>query len=126
MEREEIRLEIKDSPIHGRGVFASGPIRAGATVAVLTGDPKQHSSFPRDLLLMRGFEVSKDTYVVPEETSPAWYFNHSAVPNCSYKIKSRSIGTLREISEGEELTIDYRATTTWEGYVALWRGDRPP
>lgn len=121
-----IELRIKQSPIHGRGVFASGPIHEGASVASLTGEPRHYASFPKDLLLARGFEVAKDAYIIPDRGSPAWFFNHSSAPNCQYSIKTREITALREISPGEELTLDYNATTTWEGYGALWKGGTPP
>ena len=126
VDQGKVKLEIRESPVHGRGVFAGGPIRAGATIAVLTGVPKLYSSFPRDLLLARGFEAEKDMYVVPEKGSPAWYLNHSEAPNCRYSIETRSVTASREISAGEELTIDYRDTTTWRGYASLWKEDVPP
>ena len=122
----EVKLVIAKSPIHGNGVFASGPIRAGTPVASLTGEPRHYSSFPRDLLLARGFEVAKDTYVDPDRGSPAWFFNHSGTPNCRYSITTREVTALREISPGEELTLDYCGTTTWEGYGELWKGGTPP
>lgn len=126
MEEEALRLEIRGSPIHGEGVFAAATIRRGALVAAVTGEPKHYTSFPRDLLLTRGFEVAKDTYIVPDKESPAWYFNHSDTPNCKYSAGARNITALREITPGEELTIDYNETTTWAGYAELWKEGAPP
>ena len=126
VEKRKVRLEVRESPIHGLGVFAAGAISAGATTATVTGEPKHYSLFPQDLLLMRGFEVAEDTYIVPDRESPAWSFNHSNAPNCRYSVETRTVTALRDISPGEELTIDYRDTTTWGGYEALWKQDVPP
>jgi SET domain-containing protein len=119
-------LEIKESPIHGRGVFATARIPKGTVVEKIRGKPHRYSKIPATLLLRRGMEVSKDVYVVPPEGSLGWFLNHSDRPNCTYEISTREIRTMRNVRRGEELTIDYHETTTWSGYAALWKGGKPP
>jgi len=119
-------LEIKESPIHGRGVFATVRIPRGTVVEEIEGKPKHYSKIPSGLLLRRGMEVSKDVYIVPAEGSVGWFLNHSERPNCAYDVSTREIRATKDILRGEELTIDYHETTTWPGYVTLWKGGKPP
>ena len=114
------------SPIHGFGVFAVRKIGRGSLIGRVKGIPKHFSQFPRRILLRRGFETSKDTYVVPERGSVAWFFNHSRTPNCAYSIPLREITALRDILPGEELTLDYHQTTTWTEHEKHWKGGLPP
>lgn len=119
-------LEIRESPIHGRGVLATASIPRGTLVEKIEGKPEHYSKFPTVLLRRRGLEVSKDVYIVPAEGSVGWYLNHSDRPNCTYDISTREIRATKDIRRGEELTIDYHETTTWPGYAALWKGGKPP
>ena len=119
-------LEIKESPIHGQGVFATARISKGTVMEKIEGKPRHHSEIPEALLRRRGMEVSKDVYVVPKEGSLGWFLNHSDRPNSTYNISTREIRAIRNIHRGEELTIDYHETTTWPGYAALWKDAKPP
>lgn len=119
-------LEIKGSPIHGQGVFATEKISKGTVVEKIKGKQQHYSKIPAALLRRRGMEASKDVYVVPTEGSVGWFLNHSGRPNCTYDISTREIRAIKDIRQGEELTIDYHVTTTWPGYAALWKGDKPP
>jgi len=119
-------LEIKNSPIHGRGVFATVRIPGGTVVERLEGKPQRYSKISPALLLRRGMEVSKDVYIVPPEGSVGWFLNHSGSPNCTYDISTREIRATKNILPGKELTIDYHETTTWPGYATMWKGGKPP
>ena len=124
--QENSGLEIKKSRIHGKGVLATKELPKGSVVERIAGRPQHYSSIPAEQLLRRSFEVSKDNYVVAVKGSAGWFLNHSDRPNCAYGIQTRELTTTRRIREGEELTLDYRETTSWPGYAALWRGGIPP
>jgi len=119
-------LEIKESPIHGRGVFATVRTPKGTVVEEIKGKPQHYSKIPPALLLRRAMEVSNDFYIVPAEGSVGWFLNHSDKPNCTYDIQTRKIRATKDILRGEELTVDYHETTTWPGYATLWKGGMPP
>lgn len=119
-------FKIKESPIHGRGVFATVRIPKGTMVERIEGKPQHYSKIPAVLLLRRGMEVSKDVYVVPPEGSVGWFLNHSDRPNCIYDSSTREIRAMKDIRRDEELTFDYHETTTWPGYAALWKRGKPP
>ena len=122
----KLGLEIKESPIHGRGVFATVRIPKGTLVERIEGRPQHYSKIPTALVLRRGMEVSKDVYIVPAEGSVGWFLNHSDRATCTYDISPREIRAMKDIRRGEELTIDYHQTTTWPGYVTMWKGGKPP
>ena len=86
---------VKESPIHGYGLFAIAPIKKGFHLGV------SHIYAP-------GFETS---YV---RTPVGGFINHSDEPNC-VKIESPeesmltyfSLVASRNIEQGEELTVKY-------------------
>ena len=90
---------IKESPIHGYGLFAKSPIKKGTHLGV------SHVYAP-------GFEGSHI------RTPVGGFINHSDEPNC-VKIESPeesmltyySLVTSRDIEEGEELTLTYTLYT---------------
>jgi len=88
-------LTIKDSPIHGQGLYATERIPNGT-----------------DLGISHIFAVGfKDNYI---RTPLGGFINHSDTPN-SYKVQSHddsalnyyNLYTTKDIEEGEELTINY-------------------
>ena len=90
---------IKESPIHGYGLFAKATIKKGTHLGV------SHVYAP-------GFEGSHI------RTPVGGFINHSDEPNC-VKIESPeesmltyySLVTSRDIEEGEELTLTYTLYT---------------
>ena len=88
-------VEIRNSPIHGVGLFAKNPIEKGKHLGV------SHIYAP-------GFETS---YI---RTPVGGFINHSEEPNC-HKIESPdesvityfSLVASRNIEKDEELTITY-------------------
>ena len=88
-------LTIKDSPIHGQGLYATERIPNGT-----------------DLGISHIFAVwFKYSYI---RTPLGGFVNHSYTPN-SYKVQSHDdsalnyyyLYTTRDIEEGEELTLNY-------------------
>ena len=86
---------IKDSPIHGQGLYATEDI-----------------SNSTDLGISHIFAVGfSDNYV---RTPLGGFINHSDTPNC-YKVQSHddsalnyyNLYTTRDIEKGEELTLNY-------------------
>ena len=90
---------VKESPIHGYGLFAKSPIKKGTHLGV------SHVYAP-------GFEGS---YI---RTPVGGFINHSDEPNC-HKIESPeesmltyySLVTSRDIDKYEELTLTYTLYT---------------
>jgi SET domain-containing protein len=115
--RKQRRYSVKNSPIHGRGVFALTLIPKGTRIMeykgeLITDDEADqryadlHEHSPHTMLF------SLDNNLVIDATrrgSSARWINHSCAPNCEVEeIGTRIfIDTRRDIRPGEELTYDY-------------------
>jgi SET domain-containing protein len=101
--------------VHGRGVFATAPIRKGARIIEYTGRRILWSTIPEDLADARTyyFGLDDETKVIDPTVggNEARWINHSCDPNCEAIENSRGrvfIEALRNIRTGEELFYDYR------------------
>lgn len=88
---------ISESPVHGRGLFASRAIEAGEILGEVSGEPTTEDG-PYVLWLSDegGFEVRCDLR----------YINHSKQPNAIY-YDDLTVVALRDIAPGEEIVHDY-------------------
>lgn len=109
------RLELRESPIQGKGVFAKSPIKKGETVivwggVVMTGEDLKAGKAAKHTVAAIGEGLylaepagesdEKDALNIDD------YMNHSCDPN----VWMRDAVTLvarRNIKVGEELTADY-------------------
>jgi uncharacterized protein len=113
-------FDIRPSPIHGLGAFATRRIRKGTRLIEYTGerltpraaearyddDRREH---PHVLL----FTVDRRTVIdAGVGGNEARYVNHSCAPNCEAVIEQRRVylEAVRTIAAGEELTYDYQLT----------------
>jgi SET domain-containing protein len=100
-----MKVYLKESPIHGRGVFASHLILQG-NWSYVYGDIRE--LLPGDPLEKYGVDWENDLTFIPY--APWCCCNHSPEPNC--EISKDTLGvceiyTLRDIPRGEELLLDY-------------------
>lgn len=114
----EKMIQVRNSPIHGRGVFALREIPRGTTIIEYTGeriswdeaDRREEKKDPDDTHTML-FTVSKKVVIdATRRGSDARYINHSCWGNCnSYIDEDRVyIQSRRKIQPGEELAYDYK------------------
>ncbi|XWS22244.1 hypothetical protein CRYUN_Cryun29cG0017900 [Craigia yunnanensis] len=118
------RLAFGKSGIHGFGIFAKHPHRAGDMVIEYTGQLVRHSIADRREHFIYNSLVGAGTYMfridnerVIDATragSIAYLINHSCEPNCYSRVISVHgdehiiIFAKRDIKRWEELTYDYR------------------
>jgi SET domain-containing protein len=100
------RVVVKESKIHGRGLFAKEDIRAGEGILDWSGcsealTPEGASSLPEDERKYLSFIDGQYVLFKP----PARFVNHSCDPNAR-ATKGRDVAS-RDIEEGEEITVDY-------------------
>jgi SET domain-containing protein len=117
-EQRELCIEVRESPLHGRGVFALRRIAKGTRVLEYLGERVTHAEADRRY-------VDKDThdnhtflFIVDARTvidagvdgNEARFVNHACEPNCESVIENRRvfIDAVRNIEPGEELTYDYQ------------------
>jgi uncharacterized protein len=112
------RLQVRRSGVHGRGVYAQVPLRAGEMIIEYTGEVipwdealRRHPRDPSDPNHTFFFHLD-DSRVIDGGVggnSSRW-INHACAPNCETEDDGGRIyiKALREIAVGEELFFDYR------------------
>jgi len=109
------RTVVRDSPIHGRGLFAAEPIAAGEIVAVKGGHvfDRRTRDRLRETLGSAEIQIGDDLFIGPlreEEREGSMIFsNHSCEPNIGVQGQVVFVA-LRDIAGGEELTHDWAMT----------------
>lgn len=108
--REKVFCEliVKESSIGSKGVFAGEPLSKGRVIARDGGVvvPSSFKDFPRygyAVLIEENLFLSPRNY---DDMAPISFMNHSCDANVA-RIGGMVYVAKREISRGEELTIDY-------------------
>ena len=110
METIGVRIEVRKSRSGlGRGLFATADLKRGEHVVEYTG--KRISAAEADKLKTRYLLEVDDAVTIDGSSyaNIARYINHSCEPNCEGELNAERvfIAPLRDIPEGEELTLDY-------------------
>jgi len=92
--------EVKQSPLHGRGLFAATHIPAGTVLGDLVTVPAEDHELDGPYVLWLG-----DTEPV-KVTCDLRFINHSDTPNAVY-YDDMTVVALRDIEPGEEVLHDY-------------------
>jgi hypothetical protein len=110
-------IEVRNSDVHGRGVFAVAPIRKGTRILEYLGDRISHDA--ADARYEDHDENDNHTFlfIVDKHTvidaavggNDARFINHQCEGNCESVIKNRRvfIDAVRDIAPGQELGYDY-------------------
>lgn len=111
------RVAVRNSPIHGRGVFALNTIVKGARIIEYTGERMSHAEADRrygDLHdgsshTMLFAATDKVVIDATKRGGPARWINHSCAPNCEANEEDGRvfIDAIRPIKPGQELSYDY-------------------
>lgn len=111
------RIAVRNSPIHGRGVFALGRIPKGTRIIEYKGKlitdkeadrrySRMHEHSPHTML----FSIEGGLVIdATRHGNSARWINHSCRPNCEIEEEGHRvfIDAGRDIRAGEELTYDY-------------------
>lgn len=116
------KVEVRNSEIHGRGVYAIRPIKKGARVIEYLGERISHYEADSRYELKSDDDGHTFLFIVDGRTvidagvdgNEARYINHSCDANCETVIENRRvfIEAIRNIKPGQELGYDYQLT--WE------------
>lgn len=112
------KLEIKDSPVEGKSIFAKVPIKKGEKITInINPEPVEVFEFTdekfdkfRQDCIQKGLQWDSVSLgngkhraaIAEREKNPENYGNHSCDPSLS-----KEYVTLRDIKPGDELTVDY-------------------
>jgi hypothetical protein len=108
-------VEVRDSPIEGRGLFARQPIAAGTVVSrlggrLVTGDELRRLIADPRQPYVDTIGVTETEHLVLPPRRPNGYGNHSCDPNLWWT-GPFDLATRRTVTPGEELTNDYSTST---------------
>ena len=114
------KAAVRESQIHGRGLFAIAPIAKGEIVCVKGGyifNRQMLASMP-DWYRAAEIQIAEDLFIGPlseqQREGSMIFSNHSCEPNIGVQGQIAFVA-LREIEAGEELTHDW-ATTDDDDY----------
>jgi SET domain-containing protein len=114
------KTEVRESPIHGRGLFATADIKKDETVAVKGGHIVTRAQLGEIMPRLGPVEIQidSDLYIAPvtqeEREGSMLYSNHSCDANLGMRGEITFVA-MRGIRAGEELTHDW-ATTDDDDY----------
>ena len=111
-------VEVRDSPVHGRGVFALRDLAAGQSLGAYEGrrlSPRQVARRDWNRELTYVFGLSDGSVIDGRVGGNALrHLNHSCAPNCAaWEVEGEDgrpqivVETLRRVRAGAELFIDY-------------------
>ncbi len=117
------RLEVRDSPIEGRGLFATGRIAAGTVVVRLGGQLVSESELRRSLEkaaagtgpYVASVVVDAGAHLRLSPDDPSRLGNHSCDPNLWWT-SGYDLAARRDVLPDEELTNDYATSTGLEEF----------
>ena len=110
------RTEVRNSRIHGRGLFATADIAKGEIVAIKGGHIVEGKVLRETIAPTLGpveIQIDDDLYIAPvtpeERESSMLYSNHSCDANLGMRGEITFVA-MRDIKAGEELTHDWCIT----------------
>ena len=108
------KAKVRESSIHGLGVYANEPIGKDEVICVFGGVIVPVSEMPkyREKVGPYGIQIDDDFCICPtsrEELKKDGLFNHSCNPNRGFK-DSLVTTAMRDIKLGEEIVTDYAFT----------------
>ena len=112
------RIQVRRSGVHGKGVFALQPIKAGTTLIEYTGEIigwpealRRHPHDPTDPHHTFYFSLDDGSHVIDAKHggNASRWINHACDPNCEADEEEGRvfIKALRDLKPGEELFYDY-------------------
>jgi SET domain-containing protein len=115
-------VKARNSPIHGKGVYAIAPIKKGARIIEYLGERISHAEADRRYEVKGNDDGHTFLFIASNRTvidagvdgNDARFINHHCNPNCETVIEGSRvfIDAIRNIEPGEELGYDYQLT--WE------------
>jgi SET domain-containing protein len=116
------KTEVRESTIHGRGLFATAEIAKGEVVAVKGGHIVSREQLREQVTPRLGpaeIQIGDDLFIAPvtneEREGSMIYSNHSCNANLGMRGEITFVA-MRDIRAGEELTHDW-ATTDDDNYT---------
>ena len=124
------KIEVRNSPVHGKGTFAKGPIKKGEAVEIwgeywqgkqtleYTDDKEKGEAARKQAKAVMQWDT--DLWSIEERGSDDGYFiNHSCDSNLWFN-DAFTLSARKDIEPEEELTLDYSLFER-DDYVSDWQ-----
>lgn len=128
------RVAVRNSTIHGRGVFAVTAIGRGTRILEYTGERMSHVEADRRYGELHDGSSHTMLFAATDEVvidatkrgGPARWINHSCAPNCEANEEDGRvfIDAIRAIRPGQELSYDYNLVLE-ERHTAKQKREHP-
>lgn len=127
------RVEVRPSPIEGRGLFAGDDIDAGTVVLRLGGRLVSSADLAAliattgddpDAPYVDSITVDEDAHLVLPAGSVAHFANHGCDPNL-WHVGPYDVAARRPVAAGDELTLDYATHWGADGLAMTCRCGSP-
>ncbi len=96
-------VAVKQSPIHGMGLFAQATIEEGSTIGLYEGNEVQPGEDGEHVLWIYDEDEEREYGI--DGRNETRFVNHSSSANANFD--GEELVALRTISAGEEITHDY-------------------
>jgi SET domain-containing protein len=120
---QKFAVDVKPSPIDGRGAFAAETIPARRKIGEIRGESisvREARRRARGQQRIMIVEVSERRAIdAAQSADPLRFTNHSCRPNAVLRIRQGRVEfyAMRDVAAGEEITVDY-GETHHEGRLA--------
>ena len=114
-----MKIYIRKSKVHGKGIFASRDIKKGEIVALIKGQIVDHVVVDKQTSAMgpNWIGFGKNKWI--DDRTIFNHINHSCNPTVGIK-GSKTVVTLKNTKKGKELLLDYSTTESDQ----LWKLDK--
>lgn len=106
------KIHVGDSPIAGKGVFVSEPVKAGEVITQIDGKVvKRHIRTEKGSARFANWiGMGEGVWLNPNKTKFR-FLNHSCKPSAAI-VDGHQLIALKDLKEGDEVTFDYSLTDT--------------
>ena len=116
------RLEVRQTELTGRGVFAAEPIARGRRILEFQGRVLKTAELTDDLLTM---QIGPDEWLCSDGSLLDDCVNHSCDPNAGFLEGEAVLFALRDIAAEGEITWDYSTSIAEPGWTLECRCGSP-
>lgn len=106
-------IVVRESVIHGKGIFAGKPCKEGEVLMVIAGetiDAKECERREDEEGNVYIFYNGDNCYIDVDKTEKIRYINHNCTPSAIVEDRDQDslyLVAARDVAVGEEITIDY-------------------
>jgi SET domain-containing protein len=110
---QDPELEVRPTPLKGRGVFTRARIAQGQKILTFQGRALATEALSNDLLVM---QIGPELWLCSDGSLLDDCLNHSCEPNAGFLDCEPVLYALRDIEAGEEIGWDYSTSISEPGW----------